>query len=152
MRFRFSFFLVPLAAVLLAGACDSEGEGMPCDTRAGNGGNDDCASGLVCTTGLANAQGARCCPPNRQNATTPECSLAGTVTDAACPAPPGSPCGPVEGGVEAAPAEGGGSSGGDGAAEASSSGGGDAGDGGAGEAASSGGEGGGSSGGDGATE
>jgi hypothetical protein len=88
MRFRFAFLVLPFAAALLAGACNGEGEGMPCDTRAGNGGNDDCANGLVCTSGLSNAQGARCCPQNRQNATTPECSLGSATSDAASPAPP----------------------------------------------------------------
>jgi hypothetical protein len=126
MRFHLAFLALPLAVALLAGACGGEGEGMPCDTRAGNGGNDDCASGLICTPGLANAQGARCCPQNRQTATTPECSLGST--NATTPNPPdasggteASSDGPAEAASEAA-AEGGttgdasdGSSSGDGA-------------------------------------
>jgi hypothetical protein len=128
MRFHFAFLALPLAAALLAGACSGEGEGMPCDTRAGNGGNDDCASGLVCTSGLANAQGARCCPPQRQNATTPECSQGTGSSDGASPIPPdsggteasssgaeASSDGPAESATEGGDA-GGGSSGGDGAA------------------------------------
>jgi hypothetical protein len=99
MRFRLAFLTLPIAALALAVACGGEGEGMPCDTAAGNGGDDDCANGLKCTTGLTNAQGARCCPTDRTKATTPECSLGTAVGDAASPAPPDAS------GEAAAPAE-----------------------------------------------
>jgi hypothetical protein len=91
MRSRFAFLLLPLVAALLLvsfGACQNEGEGQPCDTNAGNGGNDDCRSPLVCTTGLNNAMDPRCCPQDRANATTPECSLSSSTFDGASPAPP----------------------------------------------------------------
>jgi hypothetical protein len=91
MRSRFAFLLLPLVAALLLvsfGACQSEGEGQPCDTNAGNGGNDDCRSPLVCTTGLNNATDPRCCPQDRASATTPECSLSSSTFDGASPAPP----------------------------------------------------------------
>jgi hypothetical protein len=87
MRRPTLFFLlaVPvIAAGLVVAACSDEGEGQPCDTRAGNNGNDDCQSGLVCTTVGA---GPRCCPPDRSQATTPECALPGGGVDAS-PAPP----------------------------------------------------------------
>jgi hypothetical protein len=91
MRPRLALFLVPLLAALLAPmfvACQGEGEGMPCDPNAGNDGNDDCQSPLVCTTGLTNATGARCCPQNRATATTPECKLSSATFDGESPAPP----------------------------------------------------------------
>jgi hypothetical protein len=91
MRSRFSFLLLPLVAALslaLFGACQNEGEGQPCDTNAGNAGSDDCRSPLICTTGLNNAMDPRCCPQDRANATTPECSLSSATFDGASPAPP----------------------------------------------------------------
>jgi hypothetical protein len=87
MRSRFAFLLLPLVAAVAFAACSNEGEGQPCDPNAGNSGNDDCQSPLVCTTGLSNADGARCCPQNRATATTPECSLSSSTFDAS-PAPP----------------------------------------------------------------
>jgi hypothetical protein len=110
-RFRFAFIALPVAAAvaLAFAACQGESEGMPCDINAGNHGNDDCQSPLVCTTGLANVQGARCCPQDRTQSTTPECALGSAVTDAASPAPP-------EASTNDAPAAE--TGGGDGAAEA----------------------------------
>ncbi len=94
MRVRFVSLLFPLLLVLpLSGACNGESEGYPCDPNASNGGNDDCANGLQCTPGLANANGARCCPPDRTQATTPECSLAAAGAADANPAPPESSTG-----------------------------------------------------------
>jgi hypothetical protein len=88
MRLRFALLALPIAAAALAfAACQGESEGMPCDKNAGNSGNDDCQSPLVCTSGLANVQGARCCPQDRTQATTPECAVPGGGTDAN-PAPP----------------------------------------------------------------
>jgi hypothetical protein len=92
MRPRFASPLLPFVAALLlasSGACQNESEGEPCDTNAGNGGNDDCQSPLVCTVGLTNASdSARCCPQDRANAKTPECSLSSATFDGASPAPP----------------------------------------------------------------
>ena len=118
MRPRFAFLLLPLFAGFLFIACQNEGEGQPCDTNAGNAGNDDCQSPLVCTTGLANANSPRCCPQNRANATTSECSLSSTTLDGSNPTPPEASTdtstaeggsseaavdGPVEGATEAGP-------------------------------------------------
>jgi hypothetical protein len=87
MRFRFVTLVIPFAAALAFGACNGESEGQPCDRNAGNNGNDDCQSPLVCTPGLA-----RCCPVDRTQATTPECSLNSSTSDAS-PAPPDSNAG-----------------------------------------------------------
>jgi hypothetical protein len=89
MRFRFALFALPLAFAAAAfAACNGESEGMPCDPAAGNSGNDDCQSPLICKPGLPNAQGPRCCPQDLSQATTPECSLGANANDAARPEPP----------------------------------------------------------------
>ncbi|HEY3817586.1 MAG TPA: hypothetical protein VGL81_10460 [Polyangiaceae bacterium] len=90
MRPRFAFLLLPVFAAFLFAACQNQGEGQPCDTNAGNGGNDDCQAPLVCTTGLQNANSPRCCPQDRANATTPECSQSSTTIPDASPTPPDS--------------------------------------------------------------
>jgi hypothetical protein len=83
----FSLLAVPvIAAGLVVAACSDEGEGQPCDPRAGNNGSDDCQSGLTCQL-IENTQGNRCCPPDRSQATTPECALPSGGVDAS-PAPP----------------------------------------------------------------
>jgi hypothetical protein len=83
----FSLLAVPaLAAGLVVVACSDESEGQPCSHQAGNNGDDDCQSGLTCQD-LIGVQGPRCCPPNRSQATTPECTLPSGVIDAS-PAPP----------------------------------------------------------------
>ena len=82
----FSLLAVPaLVAGLVVAACSDEGEGQPCDPRAGNNGTDDCQSGLTCQP-LAGGS-PRCCPPDRSQATTPECALPSGEIDAS-PAPP----------------------------------------------------------------
>lgn len=58
-----------LAATLLAAGCINSREGERCDTNAGNRGNDDCASGLICKP---TGNSARCCPE------------AGVATDPSC--------------------------------------------------------------------
>jgi hypothetical protein len=81
-----SLLTVPvLAAGLVIAACSDEGEGQPCDPRAGNNGSDDCQSGLTCQT--ENLPSPRCCPPDRSQATTPECAIPSGGVDAS-PAPP----------------------------------------------------------------
>jgi hypothetical protein len=87
MRLRFAVCLVPFVAALAFASCSNETEGQPCDTRAGNSGDDDCASGLVCTA-VSSGEGDRCCPSDRTTAKTPECALSSTTGDAANPAPP----------------------------------------------------------------
>jgi hypothetical protein len=85
MHLRFALFVPPLLAALAFASCSNEGQGQPCDPLAGNAGDDDCQSGLVCTPTQA---GSRCCPQNRQTATASECVLTSTVSDASNPAPP----------------------------------------------------------------
>jgi hypothetical protein len=82
----FSLLAIPVVAFgLVVAACSDEGEGQPCDPRAGNNGNDDCQSGLTCQT--ENLPSPRCCPPDRSQATTPECAIPSGGVDAS-PAPP----------------------------------------------------------------
>jgi hypothetical protein len=90
MRSRFAFLLLPLFAGFLFVACQGESEGQPCDTNAGNAGNDDCQPPLICTTGLQNANSPRCCPQDRTTAKTPECSLSSTALEGGNPSPPDS--------------------------------------------------------------
>lgn len=105
MRLRFAVVLLPILAALAFASCSNEGQGQPCDPLAGNSGDDDCQSGLVCTP-TSNA-GSRCCPQNRQTATAPECVLSSGTTDAANPTPPDAasesspPDAPSEAAVEA---------------------------------------------------
>jgi len=83
----FSLLVVPLlAAGLVVVACSNESEGQPCSHLAGNNGNDDCDSNLTCQD-LIGVEGPRCCPPDRSQATTPECALPSGGVDAS-PAPP----------------------------------------------------------------
>jgi hypothetical protein len=117
MRPRFTLLLPPLFVALLFAACSGESEGQPCNQLAGNDGNDDCQSPLVCTV-VANASGARCCPQDRTTAKTPECALSSETFDGANPAPPDSSTTETASG-EGAPAEASGSDGSvEGAAEA----------------------------------
>jgi hypothetical protein len=77
MRIRSALFLVPVLFVALL-ACNGEGQGQPCDPNAGNGGNDDCQSPLVCTTNPnPYTTGSRCCPADLSQSTTFECCPAG---------------------------------------------------------------------------
>jgi hypothetical protein len=57
---------ITLAFALLLAACGQQTLGQPCSIKAGNGGNDDCESGLVCTAGgqLGHPGYDVCCPPN----------------------------------------------------------------------------------------
>lgn len=88
MRSRFALLLSLSAAVAIAlASCSGETEGQPCDKNAGNSGNDDCASGLVCTQ-VSAAEGSRCCPQDRTTAKSPDCALSATTNQDANPAPP----------------------------------------------------------------
>jgi hypothetical protein len=80
-----SAFLVSLA-LLLAVACSNQGEGEICDTDAGDAGDDDCQSGLICTS-LSGVVGARCCPSDLNQAKTAVCSISHQAVTAN-PAPP----------------------------------------------------------------
>ncbi|MGH7295530.1 MAG: hypothetical protein ACRELB_11380, partial [Polyangiaceae bacterium] len=86
MRLRFAALLVPVLTALAFASCSNEGEGQPCSQLAGNSGNDDCASGLVCT--VVSVEGNRCCPPDRTKAKTQECALSSTTGDGGNPNPP----------------------------------------------------------------
>ncbi|MGO9836065.1 MAG: hypothetical protein ACLP1X_17825 [Polyangiaceae bacterium] len=69
-------------------ACSNQGEGEICDPDAGNAGNNDCQSGLVCTKStLPGVEGFRCCPSDLTTAKTAVCSISHGVADAS-PAPP----------------------------------------------------------------
>jgi len=76
-----------LVALALICACSNQGEGEICDPDAGNGGNDDCQSGLVCNTGLPGGVGPRCCPSDLMTAKTAVCSVTHQGVTAN-PAPP----------------------------------------------------------------
>jgi hypothetical protein len=82
-----SFGLVLLAlALAFASACAEQREGERCDKQSGN---DDCATGLVCTTQSSSSTGsgdqstqgellpAVCCPPQGQHATAQICTAGG---------------------------------------------------------------------------
>jgi hypothetical protein len=109
MRIRSALLIVPAVLVLVAAACNGEGEGQPCDHLAsGNpGGSDDCQSGLICVIPPnPSTNGYRCCPSDLSKATTFECTVANVGIDAS-PLPPdaaSSADGPAPG--EDAPVEG----------------------------------------------
>ncbi|HEY1691610.1 MAG TPA: hypothetical protein VGG39_05595 [Polyangiaceae bacterium] len=86
MRPRFAILLVPFLAAIALASCSGETEGQPCDRSAGNSGNDDCASGLVCTQ-VSTATGSRCCPQDRTTAKSPDCQLSATTDQDANPEP-----------------------------------------------------------------
>jgi hypothetical protein len=108
MRIRSPLLIVPVALLVVAGACSNQGEGQPCDHDAGgdSAGTDDCESPLICVIGPNPADGTnsyRCCPPDLSQATTLECMVASAGIDA-------SPLPPTDAATTetAAPAEGGG--------------------------------------------
>lgn len=84
--FPFSSLVVSLVLLVIY-ACSNQGEGEICDIDAGNAGNDDCQSGLVCTS-LSGVLGARCCPSDLTTAKTAVCSVSHGAS--ANPAPPDS--------------------------------------------------------------
>jgi hypothetical protein len=89
MRVRLAPLLVAplLAAFVAVAACSNEAEGEPCST---DNGNNDCQDGLECIP-PRNQQATNatdvCCPPNPAQATTPACTVNGSV-EAGNPAPP----------------------------------------------------------------
>jgi hypothetical protein len=75
VRFRsvlFAFVSCALVSIWL-GACAGQGEGDVCDINAGNTGDNDCRSGLVCNGSLPGVMGARCCPSDPALATSAVC-------------------------------------------------------------------------------
>jgi hypothetical protein len=70
LRFAPRVLRALIAAALLA-CCQQQGEGAPCDPLAGNSGNDDCQSNLVCKTISTGV--ARCCPATGTS-NSPDCS------------------------------------------------------------------------------
>jgi hypothetical protein len=74
-------------AFTVLSACSGQGEGQLCSPNAGNQGNDDCQSGLVCVVAPATYTLGRCCPQDRSKATTAVCSANSGGLDAS-PAPP----------------------------------------------------------------
>jgi hypothetical protein len=83
--FRFTSVCVSLALVF-ATACSNQGEGEICDIDAGDAGDDDCQSGLVCTS-LSGVVGPRCCPSDLNQAKTAVCAINHQAVTAN-PAPP----------------------------------------------------------------
>jgi hypothetical protein len=77
-----------VAATVVTGGCDGQGEGQLCNPKAGNGGNNDCQSGLTCQSrpAIVMAPYGLCCEPNGQS-TTSACSQNG-LSGNANPAPP----------------------------------------------------------------
>ena len=84
---------VCLCAVLACmGGCQGQGEGELCNRLAGNNGNDDCQSGLICNTAVTSTPGfGRCCPNDQTTAKTTICkgSTSGVDASAAPPAAAG---------------------------------------------------------------
>jgi hypothetical protein len=76
------------AVLACLGGCAGQGEGELCNRLAGNNGNDDCQSGLVCNTAVTSTPGfGRCCPMDMTHATTAVCKGSTGGIDAS-PAPP----------------------------------------------------------------
>ncbi len=80
-------------AAVWAVACGNQGEGGQCNTLDSNGGNDDCSDGMECivassASGVWGSYGESvpgfgyCCPTDRAQATTPQCSLAASIPGA----------------------------------------------------------------------
>jgi hypothetical protein len=84
--------LAVLAILVLAGACNNQGEGDVCNIYAGNSGDDDCQSGLNCVQAPGATGGPnpyRCCPTDQTQSTAAVCMLSsGSTGDASTAAPP----------------------------------------------------------------
>jgi len=98
-----------LVALALAVGCSNQGEGEVCDVNAGNAGNDDCQSGLVCTPGIVPGErSGRCCPAPPLVATTTVCAVNHLAGNDASPAVPpdagegGADVGPIDAPMEGA--------------------------------------------------
>ncbi len=79
-----------LLAAVWAVACGNQGEGGQCNTPDSNSGDDDCADGMECllassASGVWASYGngipgfGYCCPTDRTQATTPQCTIASAV-------------------------------------------------------------------------
>jgi hypothetical protein len=76
-----AFSLAFLAIVVLAGACNNQGEGDICDINAGNNGDNDCQSGLDCVSApgaMGSPNPYRCCPTDLTQASSAVCMLSGS--------------------------------------------------------------------------
>ena len=95
---RLQAFLILICLV----GCTGQGEGELCNHKAGNSGNDDCQSGLTCTTSGPSPGFGLCCPSNAASATTEACKGGSGGLDASV-APPSvsKESGPAEAGADA---------------------------------------------------
>ena len=91
----FGPFVVSLALLAFAaasGACNNQGPGDVCDVTAGNGGTDDCQSGLTCTLApgaLGSPNQYRCCPTGSMQQSGPAvCNSSSSTPGDASTAPP----------------------------------------------------------------
>jgi hypothetical protein len=91
--------------------CAGQGEGELCNRKAGNGGDDDCQSGLRCSLSVSPSPGfGLCCPSDPALAQAAACkgSSGGVKGDAAPPSAttgPGLPDARADATVEAGPSE-----------------------------------------------
>ena len=82
--------------------CAGQGEGELCNHKAGNSGNDDCQSGLTCTTSGPSPGFGLCCPSNPASAKTEACKGGSGGLDASVAPPSASKeSGPAEAGADA---------------------------------------------------
>jgi len=83
--------LAVLAILVLAGACNNQGEGDVCDINAGNSGDDDCQSGLDCVSApgaMGSPNPYRCCPTDLSQTTAAVCLQTGSTDNTNTAAPP----------------------------------------------------------------
>jgi hypothetical protein len=71
-----AFVVASLAA--LSPGCSNQSEGQPCNRNAGNGGDDDCSSGLSCQQ-IGTLQ--LCCPVPPATPTVSECQQGANLPD-----------------------------------------------------------------------
>ena len=95
-------FLIRVCLVGCLVGCAGQGEGELCNHKAGNSGNDDCNSGLTCTTSGPSPGFGLCCPSDPASATTEACKGGSGGLDASV-APPSTSkeSGPAEAGADA---------------------------------------------------
>ena len=87
-RFSLPLSFATVVVVAATAGCSGQGAGELCNFQAGNGGNDDCASGLTCQPRPAtvNVAGFGICCPQAGPSSAAACSANGTASDAS-PAP-----------------------------------------------------------------
>jgi hypothetical protein len=107
-----------VTAAVWAVACGNQGEGGQCNTLDDNSGDNDCSDGDFCmaasqASGVWASYGndvpgfGYCCPTDRTQATTPQCSLAGSVPNGNQGLPPdsGTSSGSTSDGASDAPSD-----------------------------------------------